>query len=196
MILGLRSVATAVVVALSLTCFVAMEGQAQARTRGIVDQPAPTWQGIASWHQLPDGKSSLDVSELQGKVVYLYFFQSWCPGCHSRGFPTLAATRAAFAGRDDVAFVVVQTVFEGFGSNTAHKGLEAMKKFGLDIPMGHDPGPEGAGSRLMRRYRSGGTPWTVLIDKKGVVRFNGFHITPAAARSKVQALLGPSTTVR
>jgi thiol-disulfide isomerase/thioredoxin len=28
----------------------------------------------------------------------------------------------------------------------------------------------------MRRYRSGGTPWTVIIDKKGVVRFNGFRV--------------------
>jgi hypothetical protein len=33
----------------------------------------------------------------------------------------------------------------------------------------------------MGRYRSGGTPWIVIIDKKGIVRFNGFHLSPAKA---------------
>jgi thiol-disulfide isomerase/thioredoxin len=161
----------------------------EARRRGIVGQEAPTWSGIESWHQLPKGKTALDVSEFRGKVVYLYFFQSWCPGCHSRGFPTLAATRSAFAARDDVVFLAVQTVFEGFWTNTAEKGLETLKKFALDIPMGHDPGPGGSGSRLMKRYRSGGTPWTVIIDKSGVVRFDGFRLTPTQARSLVGRLV-------
>jgi thiol-disulfide isomerase/thioredoxin len=167
------------------------DGAVELRRRGIVGQAAPTWSGIESWHQLPKGKSALDVTEYRGKVVYLYFFQSWCPGCHSRGFPTLAATRSAFAARDDVVFLAVQTVFEGFYTNTAQKGLETLRKFALDIPMGHDPGPEGSGSRLMKRYRSGGTPWTVVIDKKGVVRFDGFRLTPTQARTLVGRLIGP-----
>ena len=162
------------------------------RRRGIVGQPAPSWQGIESWHQLPHGKTALDVSEFRGKVVYLYFFQSWCPECHSRGFPTLAATRSAFAARNDVVFLAVQTVFEGFYTNTAAKGLKTLKKFALDIPMGHDPGPEGSGSRLMKRYRSGGTPWTVIIDKSGVVRFDGFRLTQPQARSLVERLVTSS----
>ena len=59
----------------------------------------------------------------------------------------------------------------------------------LPIPTAHDPGPSGRGSLLMRRYRSGGTPWTILIDRKGVVRFNGFRIHPDAALRQVEALL-------
>jgi hypothetical protein len=58
--------------------------------------------------------------------------------------------------------------------------------------MGHDPGPEGSGSRLMKRYRSGGTPWTVIIDKSGVVRFDGFRLTQPQARSLVERLVTSS----
>jgi thiol-disulfide isomerase/thioredoxin len=180
------------IVVLFLLTSAGHSSEPESRRRGIEGKLAPPWTGIASWHQLPAGAKSLDVASLRGKVVYLYFFQSWCPGCHSRGFPTLSEMRSAFAGRDDVAFVVVQTVFEGFSTNSAAKGLETMKKFALDIPMGHDPGPNGSGSVLMGRYRSGGTPWTVIIDKAGVVRFNGFHIPPARARSTIEGLLKTS----
>jgi thiol-disulfide isomerase/thioredoxin len=184
--------AIVMMVALLFLTGAGQSSEPESRRRGIQGKPAPAWTGITSWHQLPGGAKTLDVASFKGKVVYLYFFQSWCPGCHSRGFPTLAETRSAFAGRDDVAFVVVQTVFEGFSTNTAAKGLTTLKKFALDIPMGHDPGPHGSGSLLMGRYRSGGTPWTVIIDKAGVVRFNGFHIPPARARSTIEGLLKTS----
>ena len=32
----------------------------------------------------------------------------------------------------------------------------------------------------MSQYGTGGTPWTVVIDRKGVVRYSGF--TPASAK--------------
>ena len=37
------------------------------------------------------------MADFRGKVVYLYFFQSWCPGCHRHGFPTLQAMSKHFA---------------------------------------------------------------------------------------------------
>lgn len=162
---------------------------AEARKRGIVGQSAPAWQGLDTWFQLPKGRKALDVSDFKGKVVYLYFFQSWCPGCHSRGFPTLKQVRQVYGDRKDVVFVAVQTVFEGFGTNTAQRALSTVRDFGLDIPTAHDAGPQDSGSLLMKRYRSGGTPWTVLIDRKGVVRFNGFRLHPDQALARVEALL-------
>lgn len=177
--------------ALALTCaaLLALIPPAEAGRRGITGRQAPSWQGVRSWAQLPDGKTALDIADYKGKVVYLYFFQSWCPGCHSRGFPTLKRVAKTFATRDDVVFVAVQTVFEGFGTNTASRGLETVRGFGLDIPTGHDPGPDGRGSVLMKPYRSGGTPWTILIDREGVVRFDGFHLRPAEGISRVRSLL-------
>ena len=162
--------------------------EAQARVRGIVGQPAPQlW--AQSWRNLPKGQSSFDVKAQRGKVVYLYFFQSWCPGCHSRGFPTLQAVRAHFAGRDEVVFAAVQTVFEGFSTNTEARAWSTVAEFGLDIPVGHDPGPTGRRSATMGRYRSGGTPWIVIIDASGVVRFNGFHRRKEGAITLIQSLL-------
>ena len=44
---------------------------------------------------------------------------------------------------------------------------------------GHDPDDEGASrntSSTMNSYKSGGTPWYILIDQEGLVVFNDFHL--------------------
>ena len=40
----------------------------------------------------------------------------------------------------------------------------------------------------MQRYRTGGTPWVVIMDKQGVVRFNDFRITPDRAKKMIDEL--------
>mgnify|MGYP002027937591 CR=1 FL=1 len=93
------------------------------RELGILNQKAPSWS-VDQWLGLPDGKKALDVADFKGKVLYLYCFQSWCPGCHSHGFPTLQKAMKHFKGDEEVAFVAVQTVFEGFSSNTLKRAGE------------------------------------------------------------------------
>ena len=44
-------------------------------------------------------------------------------------------------------------------------------------------------SNLMRKYRSGGTPWTVIIDHKGTVVYNQFHIEVEQAAGLTEDLL-------
>jgi thiol-disulfide isomerase/thioredoxin len=141
---------------------------------GIQGQVAPPW-GIDTWFNLPDGQSTFSLGDVEDRVVYMYCFQSWCPGCHSHGFPTLLAVRDAFDRDEDVEFVAIQTVFEGFEANTLEGAKEVARRYQLEIPFGHDPGPDGRRSIVMRRYRTGGTPWTVIIDQQGYVRFNGFQ---------------------
>ncbi len=153
---------------------------------GILDSKAPAWR-VEAWHNLPDGRKSIDLDDYRGKVVYLYGFQSWCPGCHKYGFPTLQELTRRFKDQDDVAFVAVQTTFEGFEVNTSDKALETVRQYALDIPVGHS-GRANAPSPLMRDYRGGGTPWTVIIDREGVVRFNDFHITPDEAHRLINQL--------
>ena len=153
---------------------------------GIAGARAPRWE-VTQWINLPDGKKTLDVGDFEGRVLYLYGFQSWCPGCHARGFPTLKRLIGDYEEADDVAFVAVQTVFEGFGTNTAGRAWETARRYELDIPVGHD-GTAGRTSVLMRSYRTGGTPWTVIIDKQGIVRWNGFHLSAARARRLIDGL--------
>ena len=167
-----------------------LAGQQGARY-GIVGRAAPGW-GNLRWQQLPKGKTSLSLSELRGKVVYVYCFQAFCPNCKTHGFPLLKRMRERFAKHDDVAFVAIQTVFEGFDHNTLDAGVALAKRFVTDVPIGFDDGSRGqaagAGSeqrrgrskraarmsRIVREWRTGGTPWTVLIDRNGVVRFNAY----------------------
>ena len=144
------------------------------RSAGIQGQIAPPW-GVETWFNLPDGQPAFSLGDLEDKVVYMYCFQAWCPGCHSHGFPTLLSVQDAFSGDEDVAFVAIQTVFEGFETNTLDQAKEVARRYEMDIPFGHDPGPDGRRSIVMQRYLTGETPWTVLIDQQGYVRFNGFE---------------------
>ena len=160
------------------------------RTRGIAGKPAPSL-AVNEWINLPEGTAALDIDDLRGKVVYLYGFQSWCPGCHARGFPTLQKLIKHYEGDDSVAFVAVQTAFEGFSSNTPERAWSTARRYKLDIPVGHSGSAEKR-SELMRDYRTGGTPWTIIIDPEGVVRYNDFHIEPEAAIRLIDSLGKPS----
>ncbi len=89
----------------------------QHRSYGILGQRAPNWR-VDEWYNLGDNVERIDVADFKGKIVYLFGFQSWCPGCHSHGFPTLQAVEKHYRDNDDVVFVAIQTVFEGYHVNT------------------------------------------------------------------------------
>lgn len=126
-----------------------------------------------------DGKSTdFSIQDAQGKWTLLKCWQNWCPGCHKYGFPTLKAFSDRFQGNPKVAIAGIQTVFEGYSSNTQDAVREIQMRYELPIVMGHDPGDEKSHSApsTMRNYRTGGTPWLILINPDGVVVFNHFHV--------------------
>ena len=124
---------------------------------------------------------------LQDKVIYLYCFQSWCPGCHSHGIPTLKMVKEQFEDASDLVFVAVQTVFEGFNVNTLEAAKKTAERHTLTIPIGHDA-PNGERSNIMNAYKTGGTPWTVIIDKNSRIQFEGFHAQPGEMSRLISAL--------
>ncbi|GAB4324784.1 MAG: hypothetical protein Kow0059_20540 [Candidatus Sumerlaeia bacterium] len=128
-------------------------------------------------------------------MLYLFAFQFWCPGCHKAGFPTLTKVINHYRGDDRVALLAVQTAFEGFSSNSPEQAKRTADRYNLTIPVGHSGSP-GTPSTVMKPYRTGGTPWTVIIAPDGVVKFNDFHITPEEAISLIGALLPSSSTQR
>lgn len=156
------------------------------QTPGILGSEAPSW-GVDTWIQLPDDKTNIDVGDYQGKVLYLYCFQSWCPGCHSHGFPTLQALIEKYEEDMDVEFVAIQTVFEGFQTNSPEAGWKTAEKYGLKIPIGNS-GSKEQRSTVMSRYRTGGTPWTIIIDRNGMIRYNDFHIKVSEAEQLIETL--------
>lgn len=161
-------------------------GQAQPE-RGILGEQAPSL-GVKTWFNLPKDRDSVDIGDYNGKVVYLYGFQSWCPGCHKYGFPTLTKLIEHYESNKEVAFIAVQTTFEGFSTNTPQSAKETAERYDLTIPVGHS-GSSDERSTVMQRYRTGGTPWTVIIDRKGTVRYNDFHIAPDDAVALIDRLL-------
>jgi len=153
----------------------------------VVGKQAPLWE-VPTWGNLPQGIDGLEIDDFEGKTVYLYCFQSWCPGCHSHGFPTLKKVREHYAGNDNIAFIAVQTVFEGFSSNQHDRGIAIVtEKFGLDIPVGHSGTPE-TPSKLMHNYRTRGTPWTLIIGPDRVLHYGDFHIQPNEAIQLIDGL--------
>jgi len=149
----------------------------QRPTRGIEGEAAPELE-VGYWIDANGEQSSFSVKESSGKWVFLKCFQNWCPGCHSSGFPTLKAFADEFHDNPKVAIAGIQTVFEGYNSNTVDDVRKLQLRYELPIVMGHDQGNPDTKElpSTMKSYRTGGTPWLVLIDPEGSVVFNDFHV--------------------
>jgi len=156
----------------------ALSGNVHAQpSRGIEGYEAPEID-IDYWIDAEGKPSSFSVMESRGKWVFLKCFQNWCPGCHSSGFPTLQAFSERFHDHPQVAIAAIQTVFEGYRSNTLEDVRKLQLRYDLPIVMGHDPGNPDTHARpvTMQGYRTGGTPWLILINPDGVVVYNNFHV--------------------
>lgn len=155
---------------------------ADASRYGIVGRQAPELE-VPDWIDAAGRPAAaFRLADQRGKWVFLKCFQNWCPGCHSHGFPALQKVATAFQDDPRVAVAAIQTVFEGFSSNTREAVRKLQLRYALRIPMGHDPGNFG-GERLpatMRRFRTGGTPWIIVIDREGRVVHNSFHVNADA----------------
>ena len=82
-------------------------------------------------------------------------------------------------------------MFEGYDYNSRDKLRKNQLEWGLKISMAHTAGNPQTHEipAIMSKYRSGGTPWTVIIDPKGKVVYNHFHIEPSQATAIIEQLL-------
>ncbi len=146
---------------------------------GIEGHPAPEI-ALDYWIDADGNPGHFSVLESRGKWVFLKCFQDWCPGCHSSGFPTLQAFAERFHDHPGVAIAAIQTVFEGYQTNTVEDVRKLQLRYELPVVMGHDPGdPDNDKSPItMREYFTGGTPWLILINPDGMVVFNHYHADP------------------
>lgn len=168
-------------------CLATVAAQAEKPKGGILGKKAPVISAD-KWVSLPPGTKAPTPESLKGKIIYLYCFQSWCPGCHSSGFPTLQKVSTHFKDDKAVQCIAIQTVFEGFGTNTETKALEVAKKYKLTgIPIGHSGSPKKR-SAIMSGFKTRGTPWTIIIGKGGIVKYNAFHIKPDEAVKMIDGL--------
>ena len=138
---------------------------------------------VKNWVDANGNKTAkITLANYTGKFKVVFCFQSWCPGCHSSGLPSLQKLVKALENNPNVIFIAIQTVFEGFTENSYEKMLETQQKYYLKIPFGHDAGNDDQSiSNFMRNYQTGGTPWFVFINQKDKIVFSDFHLNVDAA---------------
>jgi thiol-disulfide isomerase/thioredoxin len=143
---------------------------------GIVGQLAPPLREVRWIDGSGVARAPVSLNDLGDGYRILYFFQHWCPGCHSHGFPALVKLVAELA-EEGVGFAAIQTVFEGGEVNRFERLRDDQQRYGLTIPFGHaEPAGGTALPAPMADYRTGGTPWFVVIAPDGKVAFDGFQI--------------------
>ncbi len=131
----------------------------------------------------------IKLSDFKGRFKVLLCFQSWCPGCHSKGLPHLKKMVEALDGSEKITFLAVQTVFEGYHTNTYQKIIDIQKHYNLKIPFGHDAAKNGQSkSQFMTNYKTGGTPWFIFIDRHDNIVFSEFYLKPDVAIEFLKSL--------
>ena len=152
---------------------------AQEPQKGIQGEKAPLIN-ISTWYQLPEGKEKIEITDYPDKIVVMLFFQHWCKASQERELPVLKNLVERYQDNDGIVFLAIQTAFEGFTENTPDKLKVTADKFGLKIPFGHNiKAPEFPG--ISGTYKPGGTPWWVIIDRQGIVEYNGFILNEEEA---------------
>ncbi len=119
----------------------------------LIGQPAPMFELPA----LDDG-SSVSLSELEGEVVVVNFFASWCLECRNE-HDDLVATANAFAD-SGVRFVQI-----GY-QERPEESLEYLMEAGMSASTLYLADP---GSRTAIAYGVFGIPETFFIDADGIV---------------------------
>lgn len=142
--------------------------------RAEVGKPAPD---LAI--QSLDGKRHLSLEEMQGKVVIVDFWATWCKPCR-KSFPALE--ELARTGGDNVAVIGISVDEDGAGIP------EFVKETGVTFPVAWDKD-----HAIASRWKMGTMPTTFIVDRTGKVRHihDGYHDNEATEIAKeLSALAG------
>lgn len=143
------------------------------QTRPVVGNRAPdldlNFYAGYEWNSQPAAR----LSDLQGNVVVLNFWASWCAPCRDEA-EFLEAVSREYADRG--------VVFLGVAwSDTERKAIEYLAEYDITYPNAPDLGLGGADT-----YRITGVPETYVIDRDGTIRY--FHEGPLTVTQLRQLL--------
>lgn len=103
--------------------------------------------------------SLTDTSQLKGKVIFINFWASWCPPCRAE-FPSIIKLSEKYKSNPNVAILTIN-----LDENTAlGKAYLEKEKFALPFLT--------PANEIPKEFFSGSLPTTVILDKKGEIRFH------------------------
>ncbi len=101
--------------------------------------------------------SKVQLAQLQGKIVIINFWASWCIPCKEEA-PALQAIHTKYASRDVLVLGINYL-------DTEREALGFLSTYGVTYANGIDLKQE-----IAHQYRITGVPETFVIDRKGIVR--------------------------
>ncbi|MDR0393966.1 MAG: TlpA family protein disulfide reductase [Tannerella sp.] len=112
--------------------------------------------------EMLDG-SVFNLSEMEGKIVLLNFWATWCGPCMQEFKEIPDKILKRFEGNPDFVFIPVSREET---RETVRKKMEQLKKAGIDFPVGLDPD-----KAVYSLYAEIYIPRNYLIDREGKVVF-------------------------
>ena len=146
----------------------------------LIGEPAPD----VELEILEDQDKYVQLADLKGRIVILDFWATWCGPCLA-SMPTLMDIAAEF-GDEGVEFIAVNQ------QEDPDDVRDFLATRGWDLTVALD-----SDALISRRYGVAGIPFTVIIDKEGIVRH--VHVGAAASleqtlRAELQELLSSAKT--
>ena len=123
-----------------------------------------------------DGEQ-ISLSDLEGKVVVLNFWASWCKPCEQEAADLEAAWRL-YQPSGEVVFLGVDW------TDTEVKAKQYLEKFDITYPNGPD-----LGTRISQAYRTTGVPETYIIDRNGTLAYVKF--SPFISLNEITNAINP-----
>jgi len=110
-----------------------------------------------------NGKGSVSMESLKGKVAVIDFWATWCGPC-KQSFPKLEELAKKYSGKVEIIGVSVDDSKDGVA--------EFAKEHGATFAIGWDDG-----HAIANRWKVGTMPTTYVVDSTGTVRYihDGYH---------------------
>ena len=140
---------------------------ASSETSSVIGQVAPDAEFAAL-----QGKDTIKLSSLRGKVVLLDFWASWCAPCQEE-LPLLDDLAVRLKGKD------IEIIGVSLDENKEDAEKFLKRKSSWALTLGHDPE-----QTVADQFKPPKMPTSYVIDSKGVVR----HMNAGFERSDAKKI--------
>lgn len=141
-----------------------------------IGEPVPDFNLVFYEGYEYNGIKEMKLSDLQGKIVVINIWASWCKPCEQEA-PDLEAAWQFYKDSDDVVFVGVDYVDTPAGAD------EYLTKFSISFP--NAPDLKSNISSILNRQM--GVPETYIIDREGILR--NVKIGPFASVDEIKSVI-------